>query len=564
MPENAITNESHSHLKLHAIQPMVNDQQYNGPKSLINGEIHDELPKKRSKLRMAMVLLALMLSVFIAALDQSIVATAIPTITATLDSASGYVWIGGAYLLANAASGPIWAKLSDIWGRKPILLTAVALFFGSSIICAKAVDMKMLIIGRAVQGTAGGGLGQLVIITICDIFSQRERGLYLALIEAVFAVAGSSGPVLGGTFTEKLSWRWCFWINLPIAGSAFILLFLFLDVHNPKTSAKDGLKAMDWGGSLSILGIALMLLLGLEFGGATFPWKSPQVICLLVFGAGMSGIFIFIEKRLARYPLIPLSLFKERSNVACLLVGFLQGMVYFATEYYLPLYFQSVRGASPLRSGILILPLISMEALTGIIAGVTIHKTGRYLELMYLGTIIATIGVSTFNLLDVKTTIAQIVGFQILAGFGAGLLFAAPLIALQACVSQSDTASATSTFSFTRNMATSISVVVGGVIFQNSMDVRVESLKLAPVNLPANITDLLSDGKAAANVHISGILTDPIQKIAVKAAFADSLKNMWIFYTCLAGLTFVASLFIKKQVLSKVHVETKTGLKADS
>jgi MFS family permease len=208
---------------------------------------------------------------FVAALDQTIVVTAIPTITASLHSATGYAWIGGAYLLANAVFGPIWAKLSDIWGRKGVLLAAVALFFASSIICATAVNMRMLIIGRAFQGTAGGGLLQLVFITISDLFSMRERSLYMGLTEIMWAIAGGAGPILGGTFTEKLSWRWCFWINLPISGTTFFLLLLFLDVHNPKTSVKAGMRAVDWAGCVSLLAFALLLLLGLEFGGVTLP-----------------------------------------------------------------------------------------------------------------------------------------------------------------------------------------------------------------------------------------------------------------------------------------------------
>lgn len=209
---------------------------------------------------------------FTSALDQTIVATAVPTIASELHSAAGYVWIGGAYLLANAAAGPIFAKLSDIWGRKPIILTAVAMFLGSSVICAKAVNMKMLIIGRSLQGTAGGGMIQLVMITISDLFSirfrskmleqqlqiltnSRHRSLYFGLLEVVWAVAGGVGPVLGGVLTQRLSWRWAFWVNLPISGTTFLLLLIFLDVHNPKTAVVEGFKAVDWFGSLSILAV---------------------------------------------------------------------------------------------------------------------------------------------------------------------------------------------------------------------------------------------------------------------------------------------------------------------
>jgi MFS family permease len=157
--------------------------------------------------------------------------------------------------------------------------------------------------------------------------ASRHRSLYFGLLEVVWTVAGGVGPVLGGMLTERLSWRWAFWVNLPICGSTFILLLLFLDVHNPKTAVVDGLKAVDWFGSISILAVTLMILLGLEFGGATFPWKSPQVLCLVIIGALLSGVFIFSEKRLARYPLMPLDLFKNSSNIASLLVCFLHGMV---------------------------------------------------------------------------------------------------------------------------------------------------------------------------------------------------------------------------------------------
>jgi MFS family permease len=217
------------------------------------------------------------------------------------------------------------------------LLVAVIVFSASSIICALAVNMKMLIAGRAIQGTAGGGLILLVNIVVSDLFSVRNRSLYLGLLEFVWALAAGVGPILGGAFTEFVSWRWNWWINLPIQGLTFVLLLLFLDVHNPRTSMMDGLKAIDWFGSVSILGLILMLLLGLDFGGETFSWNSPTVICLIIFGALMSLFFIYSEKRLAEYPLMPLAIFNHRSNIASLVVCTAHGFVFIAAEYYLPL-----------------------------------------------------------------------------------------------------------------------------------------------------------------------------------------------------------------------------------
>ncbi|KAF2837468.1 putative MFS transporter [Patellaria atrata CBS 101060] len=520
-----------------------------------------ERPKERSKFRMLAILTALFLSLFVAALDQTIVATAIPTISAQLHSASGYTWIGGAYLLANAAAAPIWAKLSDIWGRKPILLSAVATFFASSIICATAKSMRMLIVGRSLQGAAGGGLIQLVNIVLSDLFSMRSRSLYLGLLEMMWALAGGIGPILGGAFTELVSWRWSFWINLPVSGSTFLLLLFFLDVHNPRTKVKEGIKAIDWFGSISILAFMLMLLIGLNFGGVTFPWDSPKVICLVVIGALMSIFFIYSEKKLARFPLMPLRLFHHRSNVASLLVCSAQGFVFIAGEYYLPLYFQSVKEASPLRSGVLILPITITEALMGITVGLLIHRTGRYFELIWIGMILLTIGNGLYIHFNATTSIAEIVGFQLIAGIGAGMLFEPPLIALQALVSQDDCAAATATLGFVRNLSTSLSIVIGGVVFQNSMNIQVPKLEAAGV--PSNITHELSGGDAAANVMLVRNISGPAHKMAVKEAFAWSLRNMWILYTCVAAIGCIASPFIVKQALSDEHQETTTGIKME-
>lgn len=294
----------------------------------------------------------------------------------------------------------------------------------------------------------------------------------------------------------------------------------------------------------------------------------------------MSIFFIFSEKRLAKYPVMPLEIFQERSNVACILVGFFHGFVgspvglfgyranilqiFIAIEYYAPLYFQAVMGASPLHSGVLILPLIVTESLMGIFAGVLIHRTGHYLELIRIGPVIMTIGIGLYILFSVTTSTSQIIGFQILTGIGSGLLFEPPLLALQAFVPQHNVATASSTFGFVRNLATAMSIVIGGVIFQNSMDIRVHALSAPPLHLPSNITDLLTKGQAAANVIAVNLIPDPVQKLAVKEAYTWSLRNMWIFYLVISVLCIVATGFIQKRVLSKEHVETKTGIRGPS
>ncbi|KAI6088752.1 MFS general substrate transporter [Hypoxylon rubiginosum] len=512
----------------------------------------------RSKLRIYTIFIALCLTLFIGALNQTIVATAIPSIAADLQSAAGYTWIGGAYLLANAAAGPTIAKCSDIWGRKSVVLASVALFAASSIIAATATSMAMLIAGRALQGTAGGGLMQLVSIIISDLFSMRSRALYLSAMGLVWMLAGTTGPIIGGALSQYASWRWIFWINVPVCALAFVVILFFLNLHNPRTKLRDGLMAVDWFGTVSILAVTLLLLLGLDFGGETFPWNSPKVICLLVFGTLVIGFFFYSEKRLAKYPLMPLGMFNDFSNNAVVVVAFTHSMASSAIEYYLPLYFQSVKQASPVESGILILPLIITCAVVDILGGVVMHQIGRYRELIWVGTITLTLGTGLYIMFGTDTNLGTIIGFQIIFGIGMALLFQTPMMALQNSVSQAETATATATLGFLRNLATSLSIVLGGVVFQNSMTARAPVLAASGLN--QSELDALSGYQAAANLEITKTIDDATQRRAVQDAFAWSIRNMFIMYTGIAAIGVVASVFIKQRHMSKEHVETKTGL----
>lgn len=460
--------------------------------------------------------------------------------------------------MANAATGPIWSKISDIWGRKPVLLVAVALFAAASALAALSVNMSMLIAGRTLQGVASGGLIQLVIVIISDLFSVRKRSLYLGFVGFVWAVAGSAGPLIGGAFTQYYSWRWCFWINLPICAVAFVLLLVLLDVHNPRTKLGEGIKAVDWVGTFSILAVTLLLLVGLDFGGVIYPWSSPKVICLLVVGALMIGFFVFSEQRLAKYPLIPLTVFKSRSNNAIFLLSFAHGIVLLGMEYYLPLFFQSVQQASPLRSGLLILPLIVTQAIVEIIAGFSIHRSGRYRETIWAGAILMTLGSGLYIMLGTDSSVAMVVGLEIIGGLGPALLFQGPMVAIQNSVSQVDTAAATACLGFIRNIAMSLSIVIGGVVFQNSMDARHSTL--AAAGLGESILETLSGSQAVANVGIAQSIQDAAQRQAVLEAFAWSMRNMFIMYTSVSAVALVASLFVKHEDLNTEHKETVTGI----
>lgn len=510
----------------------------------------------RSTLETVIIMASLCASVFLAALDTTIITTALPTISEYFHSNAGYTWIGSAYLLANAASTPSWGKFSDIWGRKPVLLGAAGVFFIGSLLAAVSVSIGMLITARAIQGIGGGGLIILVNICISDLFSMRKRGAYFGIIGMVWAFASATGPILGGVFTEKVSWRWCFYINLPITGTVFVLLFFFLHLHNPRTPVWDGLKAVDWAGSLTIVGGTLMLLLGLEFGGVTRPWNSATVICLIVFGILTAGLFVLNEWKFARYPVMPLRIFKHPSNIAALGVCFCHGYVFIAGTYYLPLYFQAVLGATPLLSGIYLLPFaLSLSFCSGA-TGVFIKKTGKYLPPIWFGLFFMTLGFGLFIDMPLHPGWARIIIFQIIAGIGVGPNFQSPLIALQTLVAPKDIATATATFGFTRNLSTSISVVIGGVVFQNEMQKRYEGLV---ASLGLNIANSLSGGSAGASVGLVRALP-PAQREIARAAFYGSLRTMWIMYIAFAALGLATSFFIAQNKLSKEHQITKTGI----
>jgi EmrB/QacA subfamily drug resistance transporter len=519
-------------------------------------EMQEEEVPQRSKAKIALIMLSLGISVLLVALDITIVTTALPTIAERFHSASGYTWVGSAYLIANSAATPIWGKVSDIFGRKPCLLVTNVIFFIGSLLAAVSVNMNMLIAARVVQGIGGGGLIVLVNITISDLFAMRERGAYFGIIGGVWALASSLGPIIGGLFTQKVSWRWCFYINLPLDGLAFVIILFVLDVKTPKTPLVKGLKAVDWLGSLAMVGGTIMLLLGLEFGGINFPWHSATVICLILFGALTIGFFFFIEYRLAPYPLMPMDIFSKRSNIAALGVCFFHSFVFIAGSYFLPLYFQAVLGATPILSGVYLLPTAISLSLLSAFTGIFIRKTGQYLPPIYFGMFMMTLGYGLFINLMPHSSWAKIIIYQIIAGIGIGPNFQAPLIALQSLVPKRDIATATATFGFVRNLGSAISVVIGSVIFNNEMKKREPILRAA---LGDQTASAFGGGSAGANIGIIQRLPEN-QKAVARQAFSNSLSTMWIIYVCFSAAGLLVSFLITKNVLTKQHEETKTGL----
>lgn len=372
----------------------------------------------------------------------------------------------------------------------------------------------------------------------------------------VWALAGGVGPVIGGVFTSKATWRWCFYVNLPISGIGFAILAFVLKLHNPRTPMRQGLMAVDWLGSLTIIGATLMMLLGLELGGVTHPWGSPTVICLILFGVLVAFAFVYVEWKVAAYPIIPMHLFGVRSNLASLGVAASHGFVFISGSYYLPLYFQAVLGATPLMSGVYILPFVVTLSLVSAGVGVLIKKTGKYLPPIIAGMVLMTLGFGLFINLDTYPNWPKLILYQIIAGIGVGPNFQSPLIALQTMVEPRDMASATATYGFIRQLFTAISIVIGGVVFQNGMQSQYPHLL---AELGPDTADLLSGKNAASSVGLVDKLPEA-DRVVAQQAYANSLRTMYIMYTIFAAVGLVIALFVGSRTLTKQHEVHKTGL----
>lgn len=510
-----------------------------------------------SKLRIGVIMFSLCMALFLSALDVTIITTALPTIAQDFHASSaGYTWVGSAYLLANASATPLWGKFSDIWGRKPMLIAANVVFMVGSLIAALSKSIGMLIGARVIQGLGGGGLIILVSIAISDLFSMRDRPKWYAFVGLTWAVASGVGPIVGGAFTESVSWRWCFWINLPLDGVSLALLIFFLKLETPKTKLLDGLKAVDWLGGILIVGGVVSFLYGFESAGVTDPWDSAFVLCLIIFGAVMIVLFFIVEWKIAKYPIMPVRLFKDHSNMAAYGVCYMFGFVFIAESYYLPLYFQTVMGLTPILSGATLFALVVPLSLTSIATGIIIKKTQRYQEVIWVSGVLFCLGAGLLINLPAHRDWPKVIIYQVIAGLGTGPLFQAPLIALQSHLKGYDAAVGTATYGFIRNIATSMSVVLGGVVFQNELKARQPQLEQVLGPQRAAQFAASSFGSTAGQLR----QLPPAQKQALDQAYAGSLSTMWIFYVVFAAVLIIISLFITKVELSTTHEKTKTGV----
>ena len=474
---------------------------------------------------------ALMLGMFLAALDQTIVSTALPTIVGDLGGLSHLTWVVTAYLLAATISTPLYGKLGDTHGRKPVFLAAILIFLGGSILAGLSQSMDQLIGFRALQGIGAGGLMVGAQAIIGDIVPPRERGRYMGLIGSVFAVASVAGPLLGGFLVENLSWRWVFYVNVPIGVVAIAIVITRLHLHTPHRSHQ-----IDYVGAGLLSGCVGALILLATWGGSQYAWGSPTIIGLGVAGVALLIAFIWWEGR-APEPILPLKLFRSSVFSIANAMGFAIGMAMFGVIIFIPLFLQIVYGASPTSSGLRLLPLIFGLLVATIASGRVISAVGRYKVFPIAGTAILIAGMYLLSLLGVGTAPWLASAYMLVVGVGIGLVMQVLVLVVQNDVAPQDIGVATSTATFSRSVGGAFGVAIFGTIFATRLADQLS-------RFPPAVTARLGSG-----VHLNPQQAKhlpPAIHAEFLQAFANALHGVFLWGVALAVIPFVLSWLLKE------------------
>jgi EmrB/QacA subfamily drug resistance transporter len=415
-----------------------------------------------------------MLGMSLAALDQTIVATALPTIVGDLGGLNHISWVVTSYLLASTVSTPLYGKLGDMLGRKPVFLAAILIFLAGSMLAGLSQSMDQLIGFRAMQGIGAGGLVVGAQAIIADIVPPRERGRYAGLIGSVFAVASIVGPLLGGFFVESLSWRWIFYVNLPLGSVAIAIVVLRLHLRAPHKRHR-----IDYVGAALLSCAVTCVILAATWAGNEYAWGSSTIVGLIGFGLVLLALFVWQERR-ATEPILPLGLFRSSIFSVSSAMGFAMGAAMFSAVVYIPVYLQLVDGASPTSSGLRMLPLIVGALVTAVCVGRTISAIGRYRKFPIAGTASLLLGMFLLSRIGVGTAPWLASAYMLLVGIGIGLVMPVITLAIQNSVRAEDVGVATSTVTFFRSMGGTFGVAIFGAIFASGL---AEELRRLPPDI---------------------------------------------------------------------------------
>ncbi|MBB6284500.1 MDR family MFS transporter [Geobacillus subterraneus] len=486
------------------------------------------------------VVIALLLGIFVASMDNTIVATAMATIVADLGGLKQFVWVTSAYMVAEMAGMPIFGKLSDMYGRKRFFLFGMIVFLLGSVLCGMAQTIVQLSIFRAIQGIGGGALVPIAFTIMFDIFPPEKRGKMGGLFGAVFGLSSIFGPLLGAYITDYLNWRWVFYINIPLGIIAFLLLWIYYH-ESPKHSK----QSIDWLGVMTLVPAIVCLMFALELGGQKYAWDSAVIIGLFSAFALLFLVFLYVETK-AEEPIVSYHMFRERLFASTTLVAFFSGATFVVATVYIPIFIQGVTGGSATNSGLILLPMMLSTTVSAQLGGFLAGKTS-YRNVMFGFMLLFTAGIGLLGTIDEHTTRLTVTLYMIIVGLGVGASFSVLGMAAIHHFSEAERGAASSTNSFVRSLGMTVGITVFGIIQRNLFTSQLaEQFRGMAQGAPgANIYDPRAMLSPEARAHIPAPVLDRLTE-----ALASSIADTFLWALLPAALTIVCVLFMSNDRLT--------------
>ncbi|WP_424322055.1 MDR family MFS transporter [Gordonia sp. (in: high G+C Gram-positive bacteria)] len=494
-----------------------------------------EAANRRSVL---LLFIGLMITMLLASLNQTVLSTALPTIVGELHGVDQMTWVITAYILASTVVMPVYGKISDLLGRKPVILTAIVLFLAGSVVGALSPNITWLIAGRILQGIGGGGLMILSQAAIADVVPARERGKYMGFMGAVFAVSSVAGPLLGGWLTEGPGWRWAFWLNLPLGALAIIATIAFMKLPKVVTEVRPKL---DYLGMALVAGATTALVLVCTWGGHTYDWASPQIIGLGVATVVLAIAFIFVE-RAAENPVIPMSLFADRNFTLTTVANLMIGVAMFGALGYMPTYIQMVTGVDATVAGLLMIPMMGGLLVSSIASGQAVARSGRYKMFPIVGTIIMGIGLLLIASMHITTPTWLMCAYLAVFGIGIGLSMQILTLIVQNSFPLSMVGTATAANNYFRQVGATLGSAIVGSIFASRL-IALMHEKLG------NSSAGGSDTRNALTPAAVNAMPDAI-RIPIIESYNEALLPIFLFFVPLAAIAMIVLLFIDEKPLA--------------